>query len=127
MKVTCEPKSISLTAAQNSSRLATASIVLDDAFVVRNLSVMNGSNGLFVSMPSQKGKDKEGNVKYYDSAFPLNADLRSAINEAVLDAYAEKLNELQNNAAKRDYSQSQQNPGSTSAEEPEEDDVNEMY
>lgn len=125
MKVTCEPKSISLTAAQNSNRLATASIVLDDAFVVRNLSVMNGPNGLFVSMPSQKGKDKEGNVKYYDTAFPLIADLRSAINEAVLDSYAEKLNELQNNAAKRDYSQ--QNPGSTSAEEPEEDDVNEMY
>lgn len=124
MKVTCEPRSIILTAAQ-SNKLATASILLDDEFVVRNLSVMNGPNGLFVSMPSQKGKTKDGDIKYQDTAFPLNKELRSAINDAVLDAYTEKLNELQNNAAKRDYSK--QEPGNTSAEEPEEDDVNEMF
>lgn len=123
MKVTCDPKSIMLTASQNSNKLALASIVLENAFVVRNLSIMNGSKGLFVSMPSQKGKDNDGNVKYYDTAFPLNADLRKEINDVVLDAYAEKLNELQNNATNRDAShQSEENDN-----ESEDDYSNEMF
>lgn len=54
MKITCDPKSVRITAGQN-NRLATASITLDNAFVVRNISVMNGSKGIFVNMPSQKG------------------------------------------------------------------------
>ncbi len=65
----------------------------------------------------------DGNVKYYDTAFPLNADLRKEINDVVLDAYAEKLNELQNNAANRDAShQSEENDN-----ESEDDYSNEMY
>ena len=51
MKITCDPKSVRITAGQN-NRLATASITLDNAFVVRNISVMNGSKGIFVNMPS---------------------------------------------------------------------------
>lgn len=102
MEITCEPKNIMLM--NKGSKLANASITLDNAFVVRNLSVMNGANGLFVSMPSQKGLDKEGKEKYYDTAFPLSKELRSEINNVVLDAYAEKLKELQAFAANRDNS-----------------------
>ena len=75
MKITCDPKSVRITAGQN-NRLATASITLDNAFVVRNISVMNGSKGIFVNMPSQKGVDAEGNTKYFDTAFPLSKELR---------------------------------------------------
>lgn len=96
MKITCEPRGVQI--ANRGNQLANASITLDDAFVVRNLRVMNGNNGIFVSMPSQKGIDKDGNTAYYDTAFPLNAELRKQINDVVIGAYQQKLQELSNGA-----------------------------
>lgn len=123
MNIFCEPRSIRILSG-NGSRLATASITIDDAFVVRNLSLMNGSKGMFVNMPQQKGVDEKGNTKYYDIAFPLTSELRTAISEAVIGAYKERLNELQTNAAHDDTSQSEAN---TSAADYEEDDVDERF
>ena len=117
MKVSCEPKSIRLISSQDSSKLATASITLDNEFVVRNLSVMNGSKGVFVSMPSQRGVDKDGKTQYYDTAFPLSKELRSDISKAVLDAYTEKLNELQQGARNRDNSTPSQSPENNSEDD----------
>lgn len=94
MNISCEPRSIRILSS-NGNRLATASITIDGAFVVRNLSLMNGSKGMFVNMPQQKGVDDKGNTKYYDIAFPLTAELRTAISEAVIGAYKERLKELQ--------------------------------
>ncbi len=122
MNISCEPRSIRILSG-NGSRLATASITIDDAFVVRNLSLMNGSKGMFVNMPQQKGVDDKGNTKYYDIAFPLTTELRTAISEAVIRAYKECLNELQTNAAHDDT----QSEASTSAEDYEEDDVDERF
>ena len=101
VKITCDPKSVRITAGQN-NRLATASITLDNAFVVRNISVMNGSKGIFVNMPSQKGVDAEGNTKYFDTAFPLSKELRAELSTVVIGAYQQKLAELQNSASQRD-------------------------
>lgn len=88
MKVTCRAdKDLRLI---NSSKapnlLAAASITLDDEFVVRGLSVMQGQKGVFVSFPSQPYQ-KDGETQYQNTAFPLNKTLRDAINNAVLDAY----------------------------------------
>lgn len=123
MNISCEPRSIRILSG-NGSRLATASITIDGAFVVRNLSLMNGSKGMFVNMPQQKGVDDKGNTKYYDIAFPLSTELRTAISEAVVGAYKERLNELQTNAAHDNDTQSE---ASTSAEDYEEDDVDERF
>lgn len=101
MKINCDPKSVRITAGQN-NRLATASITLDNAFVVRNISVMNGSKGIFVNMPGQKGVDAEGNTKYFDTAFPLSKELRAELSNVVIGAYQQKLAELQNSASQRD-------------------------
>ena len=122
MNISCEPRSIRILSS-NGNRLATASITIDGAFVVRNLSLMNGSKGMFVNMPQQKGVDDKGNTKYYDIAFPLTAELRTAISEAVIGAYKERLKELQTNAA-HDDTHAEAN---TSAEDYEEDDVNERF
>ena len=62
---------------------AFGSITLDDAFVVTGVSVREGSKGLFVSLPSYKGKDEQ----YHDSAFPLKKELRDEINKAVLEEF----------------------------------------
>lgn len=122
MRISCEPKNVRLM--DKGSTKALASITLDDAFVVSGLKVMNGSNGLFVNMPSQKGTDNDGNVKYYDTAFPLNKELRGEINNVVLDAYQGKLNELQQGAQKRDETPQQ---SESTPEEDIEDDGSEMY
>lgn len=60
-----------------------ASITIDDEFVVTGLRILSGKKGLFVSMPSQEGRDG----KYYDTSFPLNKETRDYISNEVLAAY----------------------------------------
>lgn len=75
---------------KNEERLkAYASITFDDAFVVRNLKVIQGKKGLFVSMPNRKTKDGE----YKDVAHPVNNEMRDSIESQVLEAYNIKLAE----------------------------------
>lgn len=49
------------------SFLASGSVVFNDVFFVKFV-VMNGKSGPFISWPSRKGKDKDGNEKYYNDA-----------------------------------------------------------
>ncbi|MCL4514232.1 MAG: septation regulator SpoVG [Firmicutes bacterium] len=62
---------------------AVAAIVIDDAFVVRDLRVIEGQNGLFVAMPSRKSSDGE----YRDIAHPITAEAREMIQARVLKEY----------------------------------------
>lgn len=62
---------------------AYASITFDNCFVVRNLKVIQGNNGLFVAMPSVKRKDGS----YQDTAHPLNNEMRKMIETKVLEEY----------------------------------------
>ena len=52
-------------------------------FMVKGLRVIEGKNGLFVSMPSEKGKDG----KWYSTAHPITREFRELLNEAVLESY----------------------------------------
>lgn len=60
-----------------------ATIIFDDCFVVRDLKVIQGTNGMFVAMPSKKTKDGT----YRDTAHPLNNETRDMIESAVLGEY----------------------------------------
>jgi stage V sporulation protein G len=62
---------------------AFANVTFDDAFVVRGLKVINGTNGYFVSMPSRKRPDGT----YQDIAHPINNEMRRMIEDAVLGEY----------------------------------------
>lgn len=62
---------------------AYVTITFDNCFVVRDLKIINGKEGLFVAMPSKKRKD--GTFK--DTAHPLNNETRDMIESAVLTAY----------------------------------------
>lgn len=63
---------------------AIASITLNDAFVVHDIRVIEGNAGLFVAMPSKRTPDGE----FRDIAHPINSDMRTKIQEAILQAYA---------------------------------------
>ena len=62
---------------------AFVSIIIDDCFVVSDIKIINGTNGLFISMPSKKRK----NGTFRDIAHPLNNETRKRIEEKVLARY----------------------------------------
>ena len=71
----------------NQSRLkAVVSITFDNAFVVHELRVIEGSNGLFVTMPSRETKSGV----YKDIAHPITAVAREEIEKAVLEKFHEE-------------------------------------
>ncbi|MBF7082678.1 septation regulator SpoVG [Desulfallas sp. Bu1-1] len=63
---------------------AIVSVTLDDMFVIHDVKVVEGQNGLFVAMPSRKTPDGE----FRDIAHPINSQAREIIQNAVLEAYA---------------------------------------
>lgn len=62
---------------------AYVSIVLDDCFLVSDLKVIQGPNGVFVSMPSKRKKNGE----FKDIAHPLNRDTRERMERRILSEY----------------------------------------
>jgi stage V sporulation protein G len=63
---------------------AYVSIVLDDCFLVSDLKVIQGPNGVFVSMPSKRKKNGE----FKDIAHPLNRETRERMERRILSEYA---------------------------------------
>ena len=66
---------------------AVVSITLDNEFVVHDIKVINGDNGLFIAMPSVKRKDGE----FKDVAHPINSETRDMIQRTIIDKYNEVL------------------------------------
>lgn len=62
---------------------AIASITFDEEFVVHDVRVIDGNNGLFVAMPSKRTSDGE----FRDIAHPINSNMREKIQVAVLKEY----------------------------------------
>ena len=66
---------------------AIVSITIDDAFVIHDVKVVEGQNGLFVAMPSRKTPEGE----FRDIAHPITPNAREIIQSAVLRAYQEAI------------------------------------
>ncbi|MCL6549338.1 MAG: septation regulator SpoVG [Alicyclobacillus sp.] len=62
---------------------AIASITIDSEFVVHDIRVIDGNNGMFVAMPSKKTPDGE----FRDIAHPISSATRQKIQDAVLQEY----------------------------------------
>ena len=73
--------------AQEERLRAYVTITFDHCFVVRDLKVINGNNGLFVAMPSKKRKDGT----YRDTAHPLDNKTRQMIESRVLSEYNKEI------------------------------------
>lgn len=74
---------------------AIASITFDEEFVVHDIRVIDGNNGMFVAMPSKRTPDGE----FRDIAHPISSATRDRIQEAVLAAYAKSESEDQETSA----------------------------
>ena len=66
---------------------AVASVTLDNCFVVHDIKIIDGTDGLFIAMPSRKTSDGE----FKDIAHPLNTETRETLKNAILTAYSEAL------------------------------------
>lgn len=68
---------------------AVASITLDDEFVVHDIKIIDGQNGLFIAMPSKKMSDGA----FRDVAHPICSEVRNQIKEQIFQAYEKMLTE----------------------------------
>lgn len=66
---------------------AIVSITLDDEFVIHDVRIVDGNNGLFVAMPSRKTPAGE----FRDIAHPINSLTREKIQTEVLNAYLKEI------------------------------------
>ena len=66
---------------------ARVSITFDNQFVIHEIKVIEGENGTFIAMPSKKLSGGE----FKDIAHPINRETRAMLQEAILEAYEEKL------------------------------------
>ncbi len=82
---------------------ANASVNISGDFAVRGIKVMEGSKGLFVSMPSYKA----GNGEYKDICFPCTKEARTEFDKAVIDAYHQVLSQGQAAVQKKENSDQQ--------------------
>lgn len=68
---------------EESKLKAFVDLEINESLLVKGVGVMNGKNGLFVSMPRQKGKDN----KWYEVVQTMSPLVKEKISSVVLGAY----------------------------------------
>ena len=68
----------------NGTLKAYCDVAIAESFVVKSFKVIDGKNGLFVSMPREQGK----NGQWYDTVAPLTKQVREQLSQIVLEAYS---------------------------------------
>ena len=71
---------------------AYASATIGGAFAIHGIRVIESEKGRFVAMPQESYK-KNGETKYNDTFHAITADARTALVDAVNEAYEQKLQE----------------------------------
>ncbi len=59
------------------------SVTFDGVFVVHDMKIIEGQNGLFIAMPSRKIPSGE----YKDIAHPINPEMRGMLQTKIIEAY----------------------------------------
>ena len=70
---------------------ANASVNINEFFAVSKVRILEGTKGLFVSMPQYKGQNGE----YKDICFPCTKEAKQAFDKAVLSAYEQTMAQKQ--------------------------------
>ena len=71
--------------------LAFANVTIGNCFKIDGFRICSGENGLYVNMPSTQ--DKQG--KWRDVCWPVTADLRRQLNDALIGGYGQAIENLQ--------------------------------
>lgn len=66
---------------------AIISVTFNEQFVVHDIKIIDGQNGLFIAMPSRKMGDGE----FRDIAHPINSETREKLQEAIFMEYEKSL------------------------------------
>lgn len=74
---------------------AVVSVTFDDEFVVHDVKIIEGQNGLFIAMPSRK----IGEGDFRDIAHPLHSETRNKIKDAIFAEYEKQLSEAADETA----------------------------
>ncbi len=93
MKIKAEIKQL-LDGSKNTK--AFADVVIDDAFVIHGVGIVEKDGKRFVSMPSKTWTNKEGEDRRRDICHPIKSEMRIAIQNAVFAAYDSKKAEINN-------------------------------
>ncbi|MEW9122672.1 MAG: septation regulator SpoVG [Thermotaleaceae bacterium] len=62
---------------------AIVSVTFDNEFVVHDIKIIEGQNGLFIAMPSRK----MGEGDFRDIAHPINSETRTRLQESIFSEY----------------------------------------
>ena len=92
---------------ENATVKAYASVNIGGAFVIKDIAVVDGQKGMFGRMPFRSYKTGSGETKYSDIAFALTDEARQSLNDAVLGAYREALEESEDELPDEDESPAQ--------------------
>ena len=68
---------------------AIVSITFDNEFVVHDIKIIDGQNGLFIAMPSRKMNEGD----FRDIAHPILSETRAKIKDAIFAEYEKLLDE----------------------------------
>lgn len=79
IKITCRPYN------GNSKTKAFIELCLDETLIIKGMTLVEGSKGLFLSFPSTKGKD--GN--YYNTVYSLDKEWLKLLQDACVKKYNE--------------------------------------
>ena len=74
---------IRLVAKEELKLRAVASITIDECFVIHDIKVIDGKDGLFISMPNRKTPNGE----FKDIVHPINTETREMIKNAIMAEY----------------------------------------
>lgn len=79
VKINCKPYN------GNSKTKAFVDLSLDDTLVIKGITLVEGTDGLFLSFPSKKGKDG----KYYNSLYSIDKEWTKLLQDACVKKYNE--------------------------------------
>ena len=77
---------IKLDEKENGRLRGIASIVINESFVVNDIKIVEGDNGLFIGMPNKR----TNTGRFKDVAHPINQEARDIIQKAILSKYEEE-------------------------------------
>lgn len=92
---------------ENATVKAYASVNIGGAFVIKDIAVVDVQKGMFARMPFRSYKTGSGETKYSDIAFALTDEARQSLNDAVIGAYREALEESEDELPDEDESLAQ--------------------